>query len=65
MAWFNSTTIIVDDTSSTITYTPGGGPWSEVIVPASVGAYNNTLTEGEEPGFSYTFTFTGESRARH
>ncbi|KIP10380.1 hypothetical protein PHLGIDRAFT_115506 [Phlebiopsis gigantea 11061_1 CR5-6] len=59
MSWYNSTTIILDDTSPRIVYSPGGGAWPQLTFPPSLGAYNNTLTEGEEPGFSWRFSFTG------
>ncbi len=63
MEWYNSTTIIVDDTYPGLTYFPEAfqyGPWNHAVTPPEEGDYNNTVTTAESIGFSVSFTFSGK-----
>lgn len=58
VTWYNATTIIVDDADPSIVFLPDKA-WPKVKVAAEYNAYENTLTVGEEPGFTVHFTFEG------
>ncbi len=58
MTWYNSTTLILDDTDPSISFIPNMA-WPRLTTNPSLDNYNNTLTAGGEPGFTVAFTFTG------
>ncbi|PSR78334.1 hypothetical protein PHLCEN_2v7456 [Hermanssonia centrifuga] len=58
MTWYNSTTLILDDTDPSINFIPNMA-WPRLVTDPSLNNYNNTLTVGEEPGFTVSFNFTG------